>query len=188
MYYSLAKRKPLLLLLFAVFMRDNHRFFNGGILFSSFILTFIALISLYSFLLLVKTKFVVHGSFGDIGGTLYGPWMRYAILTSITVSQVGFVSAYIIFVSENLQAFVMAITKCATTLGIQYFILLQMIVFLPLALVRNLAKLSTTALIADAFILAGLIYIFGSEASILAERGHAEVQLFNAKEWPLLIG
>ncbi|THH28324.1 hypothetical protein EUX98_g5859 [Antrodiella citrinella] len=163
-------------------------FFNGGILFSSGILIFIALISLYSFLLLVRTKFVVSGSFGDIGGTLYGPWMRYAILTSITVSQIGFVSAYIIFVSENLQAFVLAITNCATMLGIQYFILLQMVIFLPLALIRNLAKLSTTALVADAFILAGLIYIFGSEAIIMGERGHAPVALFNAKEWPLLIG
>jgi amino acid permease len=76
---------------------------NGGILFSVTVLSFIALISLYSFLLLVKAKFVVSGSFGDIGGALYGPWMRYAILTSIVVSQMGFVCAYIIFVSENLQ-------------------------------------------------------------------------------------
>ena len=95
-------------------------FFNGGILFSAVTIVAIALISLYSFLLLVKTKFVVPGSFGgtydtffmfvillnvdtDIGGTLYGPWLRYCILTSITVSQLGFVSAYTIFVSENLQ-------------------------------------------------------------------------------------
>lgn len=163
-------------------------FFNGGILFSSGVLIFIALISLYSFTLLVKTKFVVSGSFGDIGGTLYGPWMRYAILSSIVVSQVGFVSAYIIFVSENLQAFVFAITNCARYLGIQYFILLQMVIFLPLALIRNLAKLSTTALVADAFILAGLIYIFGSEAAIMAKRGHSHVELFNPKDWPLLIG
>ena len=39
-------------------------FFNGGLLFSIVTFTFIALISLYSFLLLVKTKFVVSGSFG----------------------------------------------------------------------------------------------------------------------------
>jgi solute carrier family 36 (proton-coupled amino acid transporter) len=29
--------------------------------------------------------------------------MRYAILTSITISQIGFVTAYTIFVAENLQ-------------------------------------------------------------------------------------
>lgn len=101
-------------------------FFNGGLLFSIITFTFIALISLYSFLLLVKTKFVVSGSFGgttpfffkkknqindykihpslsDIGGALYGHWMRYLILGSIVVSQVGFVAAYTIFVAENLQ-------------------------------------------------------------------------------------
>lgn len=114
--------------------------------------------------------------------------MRLAILSSIAISQIGFVAAYIIFVSENLQAFVMAITNCAKLLGIQYFILLQMLIFLPLALVRNLARLSTTALVADVFILAGLIYIFGSEAKIMATRGHADVAFFNSRDWPLLIG
>ena len=41
--------------------------------------------------------------FLDIGGALYGPYMRIAILTSIVVSQLGFVSAYTIFVAENLR-------------------------------------------------------------------------------------
>lgn len=39
-------------------------FFNGGLLFSAVTLTFICAISLYSFLLLVKAKFAVPGSFG----------------------------------------------------------------------------------------------------------------------------
>jgi proton-coupled amino acid transporter len=40
------------------------RFANGGMLFSAVTLVLIALISLYSFLLLVDTKMVVPGSFG----------------------------------------------------------------------------------------------------------------------------
>lgn len=163
-------------------------FYNGGILFSSLVLVFIALISLWSFLLLVKTKFVVSGSFGDIGGALYGPYMRIAILGSITVSQIGFVSAYTIFVAENLRAFVMAVTDCTKVIPVQYFILMQLVIFLPFALIRNLAKLSTTALVADAFILAGLVYIFSSEFSLIAERGAANVAMFNGKDFPLLIG
>ncbi|KAF9000647.1 transmembrane amino acid transporter protein-domain-containing protein [Cyathus striatus] len=163
-------------------------FFNGGLLFSSVTFVFIACISLYSFLLLVKTKFVVSGSFGDIGGALYGPWMRYLILGSIVVSQMGFVGAYTIFVAQNLQAFVMGVTQCLKLIPVQYFILMQLVVFLPLVLVRDLAKLSSTALIADAFILAGLIYIFGSEFKLIANRGIADVQLFNAKDFPLFIG
>jgi proton-coupled amino acid transporter len=69
-----------------------------------------------------------------------------------------------------------------------YFILIQLVIFLPLALVRNLAKLSTTALIADAFILAGLLYIWSSEITIIGERGLAEVQMFNPKDFPLFVG
>jgi proton-coupled amino acid transporter len=65
---------------------------------------------------------------------------------------------------------------------------MQLVIFLPLALIRNLAKLSTTALVADVFILAGLIYIFGSEMAVIAKNGPADVKLFNAKEFPLFIG
>jgi proton-coupled amino acid transporter len=71
---------------------------------------------------------------------------------------------------------------------VSYFILIQLVIFLPLALVRNLAKLSTAALIADVFILAGLLYIFGSEISIIGDRGISEIQMFNPREFPLFIG
>ena len=37
-------------------------------------------------------------------------------------------------------------------------------------------------------ILAGLLYIFGSEMSFIAERGIADVQMFNPKDFPLFIG
>ncbi|KAG6837384.1 hypothetical protein H0H93_010543 [Arthromyces matolae] len=163
-------------------------FYNGGLVFSAITFVAIAIISLYSFLLLLKAKAVVSGSFGDIGGTLYGPWMRYTILGSIVISQIGFVAAYTIFVAQNFQAFVLGITNCIKLIPMQYFILLQLIIFLPLALVRDIAKLSTTALVADVFILAGLVYIFSSEASILATNGIADVKMFNPKDFPLFIG
>jgi hypothetical protein len=55
---------------------------------------------------LVASPLVSHATYVvglDIGGALYGPYMRYAILTSIVISQIGFVAAYMIFVSENLR-------------------------------------------------------------------------------------
>lgn len=82
----------------------------------------------------------------------------------------------------------MAVTECVRILHVKWFILMQLVVLVPLALVRNLAKLSMAALIADVFILAGLIYVFGSEMSVLATNGPAEVQLFNAKDFPLFVG
>lgn len=64
------------------------RFANGGLLFSTLFLFFIASVSLYCFLLLVKTRNKVPASFGDIGGILFGNSMRMTVLISITVSQV----------------------------------------------------------------------------------------------------
>ncbi|ODN95920.1 solute carrier family 36 (proton-coupled amino acid transporter) [Cryptococcus wingfieldii CBS 7118] len=163
-------------------------FFNGGILFSAIVMVAIAMISLWSFLLLVEAYMAVPGSFGDIGGALYGNNMRYIILFSITVSQIGFVAAYTIFIAENLQAFIMAVTKCATYIPIKYLIFAQLIIFMPLSMIRNLAKLSGTALVADAFILIGILYIGGNEISVLSKSGVADVQLFNPDSFPLLIG
>lgn len=55
-------------------------------------------------------------------------------------------------------------------------------------MIRNIQKLSGTALVADAFILFGLIYIFSTEIGVLADNGLADIQLFNQKNFPLLIG
>lgn len=60
---------------------------------------FIAAISLWSFLLLVKTRLVIPGSFGEIGGTLYGKYMRVTILASIALSQIGFVAGELLIMS-----------------------------------------------------------------------------------------
>jgi proton-coupled amino acid transporter len=49
----------------------------------------------------------------------------------------------------------MAVTHCQTLIPTPVLIFAQLLLFLPLAMIRNLAKLSGTALIADAFILVG---------------------------------
>lgn len=57
-------------------------------MFSTVVLMFIAAVTLYSYLLLVKTRSKVPASFGDIGGKLYGNKMRILVLSSITIAQV----------------------------------------------------------------------------------------------------
>ncbi|KAI0124221.1 transmembrane amino acid transporter protein-domain-containing protein [Xylariales sp. AK1849] len=163
-------------------------YFNGGMVFSNLVLLFVAALSYYCFVLLVTTRLKVVGSFGDIGGILYGPWMRNLILTSIVVSQIGFVAAYIVFTSENLQAFILAVSKCDTYVPITYLILLQMVIFLPFALFRDIGKLGFTALIADAFIVLGLAYLFYYDMLTLSANGLADIILFNDKDWTLFIG
>lgn len=64
------------------------RFSNGGLLFSTALLSSIAMISLYTFLLLVETRNKIPVSFGDIGGIIFGKKMRFAVLLAITFSQV----------------------------------------------------------------------------------------------------
>ncbi|EMC91284.1 hypothetical protein BAUCODRAFT_117635 [Baudoinia panamericana UAMH 10762] len=164
-------------------------FLNGGMLFSNLVLLFIALISYYCFILLVSTRLKVHASFGDMGLQIYGKLFRNMINFSLVISQIGFASAYIVFVSENLQAFILAVSKCATMIPIQWVILMQMIIFLPLSLYRNINNIQKMALVADLFIVLGLLYIYFYDIkTILQQHGVADVKAFNAKDWTLLIG
>ncbi|KAJ5480835.1 hypothetical protein N7539_006729 [Penicillium diatomitis] len=164
-------------------------FLNGGMLFSSLVLLGVSILSYYAFILLVNSRMKIEGSFGDIGGILYGKHMRRIILGSIVLSQLGFVSAYIVFVSQNLQAFVQAVSKCATFIDIKYLVLLQLVIFLPLSLIRDIGKLGFTALIADAFILLGLLYIYYYDArTLISNGGVSDIQAFNPATWSMFIG
>ncbi|KAI9821559.1 MAG: neutral amino acid transporter [Thelocarpon impressellum] len=164
-------------------------FLNGGMLFSNLVLLFVALLSYYSFILLVNTRLVINGSFGDIGGVLYGKHMRAVILFSIVISQIGFAAAYIVFTSQNLQAFILAVSDCRTFIDIKYMILMQLVIFLPLSLVRDISKLGATALVADFLILLGLIYLYWYDIfTIVKQGGVADIINFNPRDWTLFIG
>lgn len=163
-------------------------YLNGGMIFSNVVLLFVAALSYYCFVLLVTTRLKVAGSFGDIGGILYGKWMRTLILTSIVISQIGFVAAYIVFTSKNLQAFILAVTDCETVISIRWLIFMQMVVFLPFSLLRDIGKLGFTALIADAFILIGLAYLFYYDIFTLSTKGLSDIIYFNKDDWTLFIG
>lgn len=164
-------------------------FLNGGMLFSSMVLLGVSLLSYYAFILLVSTRLKIDGSFGDIGGVLYGKHMRRIILGSIVLSQLGFVSAYIVFTSQNLQAFVLAVSNCKSLIDIKYMVLLQLIIFLPLSLIRDISKLGFTALVADVFILLGLVYLYYYDFLTIAQQGGiADVKSFNPSTWTLFIG
>ncbi|KIX00139.1 uncharacterized protein Z518_10276 [Rhinocladiella mackenziei CBS 650.93] len=164
-------------------------FLNGGMLFSSLVLLGVAVLSFHCFILLVNTRNKIEASFGEIGGILYGKWMRALILFSIVLSQIGFVSAYIVFTSENLQAFVLAVSKCKSFIDIKFMVLMQLIIFLPLSLIRDISKLGFTALVADAFIMLGLLYLYYFDiATIVDNGGISDITLFNPSTWTLFIG
>jgi len=163
-------------------------YLNGGMLFSNLVLLGVASLSYYCFVLLISTRTKIEGSFGDIGGILYGRFLRNLILASLVLSQIGFVSAYIVFTSENLQAFILAVSRCRTFIDIKFMVMMQLIVFLPLSLVRNISKLAWTALVADFFILLGLIYLSYYDIATLVDQGVSDIVQFNSRDWTLFIG
>ena len=157
-------------------------------LFSSLLLPAFAMFSLYCFTLLINARKRVVGSYGDIGGALYGRKMRLIILASIVVSQIGFVCAYTIFTAENLSAFVSAVTRGQHSMDVRLLIAMQLVILLPCALIRDISKLSGTALIADFFILLGLGVLYYFDIFTLATKGVADVTLFNSQDYVLFLG
>ena len=164
-------------------------FLNGGMAFSNLVLLAISGLSFWCFLLLVRTRLKVHASFGDMGGQIYGPWFRNLINFSLVVSQVGFASAYIVFVAENLQAFVLAVSNCRASIRIEWLILMQIIIFLPISLYRNINNIQKLALIADLFIALGLVYLYFYDIkTLVVNHGVSDIVQFNSKDWTLFIG
>jgi proton-coupled amino acid transporter len=166
-------------------------FRNGGILFSSITLIVVSLVTCLCFRLLLDCRERYGGGYGELGAAIGGPRLRKMILISITLSQLGFVCAGIIFTAENLWAFLDAVTKGTHSipLGVPALIGLQLIPLVPLALIRNISKLGPVALIADVFILIGLVYIWWFDAHTPLTRGmEPSVQLFNPSAFTLTIG
>lgn len=117
----------------------------------------VAVICQVAFLRLVKTQQVIGGSYGDIGGALFGSFVRYVVLGFLVVSQMGFVCSYFIFISGNLVIIVDVLSHCAAQIAQKYYIWISFVAIGPLVLIRYIARLSFAAVIADLFIVFGLI-------------------------------
>lgn len=171
-------------------------FSNGGLMFSTLTLVFFGILSFWCYLILVYSKSATKvSSFGEIGLKLYGKWLQQLILSSIILSQIGFVGAYIVFTSENLRAFYSSIfhVEDPSSLNILWFILVQLVIFLPLSLIRDITKLSLLAVLANVFILIGLVTIIYFTLYELLINNHGQFAggiqyYFNQSDFSLFIG
>lgn len=169
-------------------------FSSGGLVFSVVTIFLFGLLSYWCYVILVNAKTAMKvSSFGDIGRLCYGPWLQHLILTSIVFSQVGFAAAYIVFTAENLRAFVCNVSSYnAADLDIFWFILLQVVILTPLSLIRDITKLSMLALLANGFILLGLITIVCYTISAFIgndfQPGEGVSYFFNKSEFSMFIG
>jgi proton-coupled amino acid transporter len=145
--------------------------------------------TLHCMLLLAETSSALgNRSFGDIGQVLFGDRFRQIVLYSIAISQMGFCCAYFIFVGQNLRDIIMDITQCRIVLPDWIFILIQLLIYIPLAWVRRIKNFGFTALIADVFILLGLAYIFFYDFVKLSKSGIQDVPLINTDSFSLFVG
>ncbi|KAJ9155837.1 Vacuolar amino acid transporter 3 [Coniochaeta hoffmannii] len=165
-------------------------FKNGGILFSSATMLVVAVVSMIAFHLLLQCRARYGGSYGDLGREIVGPKMRAIILGSIALSQLGFVCAGLVFVADNWYSFFQAVTSDqAKVPGIKGLIAIQAALIVPLSFIRNISKLGPAAMLADVFILIGLVYIYQYDISALASHGiHKSVELFNPRGYTLTLG
>lgn len=149
----------------------------------------ISLLSCLCFHQLLQCRAQYGGGYGEIGKAIGGPKMQALILASIAISQIGFVCAGIIFTAENLHSFVKAVADNSSFMSTRLLITIQIIVLVPLALIRNISKLGGAALLADVFIAIGLTYIYYYDISTIATEGIApSVQLFNPAHFTLTVG
>lgn len=94
-----------------------------------------------------------------------------------------------VFVAQNVQALIESVSQCDLRVPLSYLILGQIAIFVPLAMIRKIQKLSAFALIADLFILIGLIYLYYFDFLILSNYGIADVEwVINTKSFPMFIG
>jgi len=165
-------------------------FKNGGMGFSIGILMFLGYLNLYCMNLLVEASIAMGGlSFGDLAHQLFVSGFRKLVLGSIAISQMGFSCAYYIFVATNLRYLTLLASGCRWDFPQWFFMAIQVLVYVPLSLVRKIKSFSVTSLIADVFILFGLAYILSFDIFKISSRGIAKDLLWiNLESFPLLIG
>ncbi|ORZ23609.1 transmembrane amino acid transporter protein-domain-containing protein [Absidia repens] len=175
-------------------------FSNGGLAFSVFVIWLMGGVSLYCFLLLLDCKNFISGSYGDIGEATYGHWMRRVVLFSIAISQLGFVCGGTIFIVQNtieairgLSHYTMVLNSTAVLVGV-------CLLLMPLVLIRNIAKLSPTALLSDVLIIGGLLVLLiydlvqifvnnpATQDSPLPSAGPNMVWVFNPTYYSVFVG
>lgn len=163
-------------------------FCNGGLLFSTLTLSGFGVLTYLCYIVLIHSKSIFgKSSFGELGFLTYGKPLKYSIMVSIIISQIGFVATYILFTAENMSSFVKGVFE--VTIAKSHIVIVQCALLIPLVLIRDLTKLSFTSFISSVFILLGLVIIFYFAGIQLYTEGLGpNIEQFNASTWPMLIG
>ncbi|CEP63902.1 Avt4p LALA0_S09e05050g [Lachancea lanzarotensis] len=168
-------------------------FANGGLIFSAVMLTFFGCYSFWCYYILIQSKVAARvASFGDIGQSLYGPWMKFIILLSLVLTQLGFSGAYIIFTAKNLLSFIDSVFHWPQV-TILHLLMLQLIIFVPLSFIRSISKLSLPSLAANFFVMGGILIVIGLTGKHLfvdlgCKPADGITMIFDPNRWTLFAG
>ncbi|KAJ2878109.1 hypothetical protein IWW38_006404, partial [Coemansia aciculifera] len=149
-------------------------FYNGGLLTSCVLMVFVAWYAWHCILLLGDVYLKIGGgSYSDIGLRLYGRWMQFAVTTSIVLAQIGGCCAYTIFVAQNWRNVFNTLSACKMQLSTEFWVLIQLAVFIPLAFIRQIRYFAPVALVANLLIIVSLGYLLGFDTWTIANKGPA---------------
>ncbi|ORX49230.1 hypothetical protein BCR36DRAFT_412750 [Piromyces finnis] len=164
-------------------------FSNGGILFSLVLLALSGWLTYFTMVLLIRCSEKFGGSYGDIGKQLFGRPFKIMIQGSIALTQSGFCCAYIIFILQSIKSIIETVSNGSVIIPDWAIIAAQILIYIPLSWIRKIQNFSITSLIADVFILIGLLYIICSDLFIISSEGPSKnFTFFNSDKFPLFLG
>jgi len=164
-------------------------FSNGGILFSLVLLSLSGWLTYFTMILLIRCSEKFGGSYGDIGKQLFGKPFKIMIQGSIALTQSGFCCAYIIFILQSIKSIIETASNGSIVIPDWAIIAAQVLIYIPLSWIRKIQNFSITSLIADVFILIGLVYIIGSDLLMISSEGpNKDISYFNSEKFPLFLG
>jgi len=164
-------------------------FSNGGLLFSLILLALSGWLTYFTMILLIRCSEKFGGSYGDIGKQLFGKPFKIMIQASIAITQSGFCCAYIIFILQSVQSIIATVSNDTLIIPDWIIIVIQVLIYIPLSWIRKIQNFSITSLIADIFILIGLLYIIFSDLLIISSEGPSKnYYFFNQEKFPLFLG
>lgn len=141
-------------------------FAQGGWLFSTPVILTIAMVNAICIWLLLDCRRQTGcPSFGEIAMLAAGPKGKYIVQISIVVSQFGFCIAYFIFVSQ--------LATSMNILSMNAIIFLQLLILIPLCMIRSVESLEYPNLIADCLIFFGVGVVLVSSLSLIWTQRHA---------------
>lgn len=160
---------------------------NGGYIFTPITLIASLCLTLYCANLLIETKKKVGGSYSEIGQRTCGFYGRLGVDVSLAISQIGFTTAYIYFISSNLQTIFLNAFNVQVSQWV--FGAFCVIMYTPLCWVRKIEKFNKTHIFADVMILVTLVSIIIYASVYASNNGWAtDMKPINTKLFPDAIG